>query len=39
MNVFELETSPFSVGLLYDVTDMDPNNTFLYTHREEGNSS
>ena len=32
MNVFELAVSPFSVGLLYDVTDIDPNSTFLYVH-------
>ena len=29
INVFELAASPFSVGLLYDVTDIDPNSTFL----------
>ena len=32
MNVFELTESPFSVGLLYDVTDIDPNSTFLSVH-------
>ena len=30
INVLELAASPFSVGLLYDVTDIDPNSTFLH---------
>ena len=30
VNVLCIVVSPFSVGLLYDVTVIDPNRTFLY---------